>query len=128
MTIKRRPRLVAGNECVFKVGCDIIKRRLYRWEKTMKIGGRKLKLKSNSALAIAAGCAVAFMFIATIISVALYRQRMNEAARLLQEAKYTQYDSYVVMISSDDESDFWQEVYRSASEYGKEHGVYVDRY
>ena len=92
----------------------------------MKIGGRKLKLKSNSALAIAAGCAVAFMFIATIISVALYRQRMNEAAQLLQEAKYTQYDSYVVMISSDDESDFWQEVYRSASEYGKEHGVYVD--
>ncbi len=92
----------------------------------MKIGGHKLKLKGNSALAIAAGCAVAFMFIATIISVALYRQRMHEAAELLQEAKYRQYDSYVVMISSDDQADFWQEVYRSAQAYGKEHGIYVD--
>ena len=86
----------------------------------------KRKLKSNSALAIAAGCAVVFMFIATIISVFLYKKRMDEAENLLVEAKYSQYQSYVVMISSDDESDFWQQVYKAAKEYGDEYGVYVD--
>ena len=86
----------------------------------------KRKLKSNSALAIAAGCAVVFMFIATIISVFLYKKRMDEAENLLAEAKYSQYQSYVVMISSDDESDFWQQVYTAAKEYGDEYGVYVD--
>ncbi len=86
----------------------------------------KSKIKSNSALAISAGVAVAFMFIATIVSVVLYKNRMEEAASLLKEAQYNQYDSYVIMISSDDESDFWQQVYNTAREYGQENGVYVD--
>jgi ribose transport system substrate-binding protein len=92
----------------------------------MKIFGGKRRLKSNSALAIAAGCAVAFMFIATVISIGIYQQRMDEAKELLAEAEYEQYDSYVIMISSNDSSDFWQEVYKSAKEYGAEQGVYVD--
>ena len=92
----------------------------------MKLGGRKIKFKSNSALVIAAGCTVAFMFLTTIISFVMYRQRMSEANNLLQEAKYSQYDSYVVLIASDDKSDFWQNVYLSASEYGKAEGIYVD--
>ena len=92
----------------------------------MKLGGKKIKFKSNSALVIAAGCTVAFMFLTTIISFVLYQQRMHEANNLLKEAKYSQYDSYVVLIASNDKSDFWQNVYQSASEYGKEHGIYVD--
>ena len=92
----------------------------------MRILGGKRKFRSNSALAIAAGCAVAFMFIATIISTVLYKQRMEEAVNLLAEAKYNQYDSYAVMITSNDDSTFWQQVYKSAKEYGKENGVYVD--
>ena len=92
----------------------------------MKLGGNKIKFKSNSALVIAAGCTVAFMFLTTIISFVMYKQRMSEANNLLQEAKYSQYDSYVVLIASNDKSDFWQNVYLSASEYGKENGVYVD--
>ena len=92
----------------------------------MKIGGRKIKFESNSALVIAAGCTVAFMFLTTIISFVLYQRRMNEANNLLKDAKYKQYDSYVVLISSDDETDFWQNVYESAKEYGNENGVYVD--
>lgn len=92
----------------------------------MSIFGGKKTIKSNSALAIAAGCAVAFMFIATIISVVLFRQRMNEASDLLAEAKYDQYDSYVVLISSDDKSDFWNQVYTAAKEYGEDNNVYVD--
>ena len=59
----------------------------------MKFFGGKRRLKSNSALAIAAGCAVAFMFIATVISIGIYQQRMDEAKDLLVEAQYEQYDS-----------------------------------
>lgn len=92
----------------------------------MKLGKRKIKINGSSALVIAAGCAVAFMFLTTCLSFYFYRQRMNEAYGLLQEAQYSQYDSYVVMISSDDDSDFWQRVYKAAYEYGKKHGVYVD--
>ena len=92
----------------------------------MKFGGRKIKVKGNSALAIAAGVAVAFMFIATIVSVVIYKNRMEQASELLREAEYKQYDSYVVMISSDDESDFWKQVYEAAKEYGDENRVYVD--
>ena len=92
----------------------------------MGLLGGKRKLGSNSALAIAAGCAVAFMFIATIISTILYKQRMDEAVGLMAETTYNEYDSYVVMISSDDDSAFWKQVYESAKEYGKENGVYID--
>ena len=49
----------------------------------MKFGGRKIKVKGNSALAIAAGVAVAFMFIATIVSVVIYKNRMEQASELL---------------------------------------------
>ena len=56
----------------------------------MGILGGKRKIKSNSALAIAAGCAVAFMFIATVISIGIYQQRMDEAKDLLAEAQYEQ--------------------------------------
>ena len=92
----------------------------------MKLFGGNKSIKSNSALAIAAGCAVAFMFIATIISILIYQKRSEEAKELLAEAKYNQYESYVIMISSDPNSDFWQEVYESAKSYGKDHGIYVD--
>ena len=92
----------------------------------MGLFGSKGKIKGNSALAIAAGCAVAFMFIATIISTVIYKKRMDEAVSLMAEAKYKQYDSYVVMISSDDSSDYWQQVYEAAKDYGKEKGVYID--
>ena len=88
--------------------------------------GGKRNFRSNSALAIAAGCAVAFMFIATIISIVLYKKRMDEAVGLMAEAKYRQYDSYVVMISSDDNSDFWQQVYNSAKDYFDDNNVYID--
>lgn len=92
----------------------------------MKLGGNKIKFQSSSALVIAAGCTVAFMFLTTIISFVLYQHRMREANNLLKEAKYNQYDSYVVLISSEDKNDFWQNVYESASEYGRERGIYVD--
>ena len=88
--------------------------------------GGKRNFKSNSALAIAAGCAVAFMFIATLISIVIYKKRMDEAVDLMAEAKYNQYDSYVVMISSDDKSDFWQQVYKSAKNYFDDNNVYID--
>lgn len=86
----------------------------------------RLKIKSNSALAIAAGCAVAFMCITTVISVALYRQHLNEVTSLLEDRDYQKYDSYVVFISGDDNQDYWKQVYSSAKEYGEENGIYVD--
>lgn len=94
--------------------------------KRLRIIGGKRRIESNSALAIAAGCAVAFMFIATIISIVIYQDRMKAAKDLLAEAKYNQYDSYVIMITSDDGADFWKEAYKSAKEYGAANGVYVD--
>ncbi len=92
----------------------------------MKINWGKSKIKGNSALAISAGVAVAFMFIATIVSTVIYKERMEETGSLLQEEEYSQYDSYAILISSDDDSDFWRQVYNAAKEYGEENGVYVD--
>lgn len=92
----------------------------------MKLRGHKINLKSSSALLAFAGCTVAFMFIITCISFFLFRQRMAYADVLLKEARYSQYDAYVAMICSDDNSDFWKNVYQSAREAGKEYGIYVD--
>ncbi len=92
----------------------------------MKLGGNKFNFKSSSALVVAAGCTVAFMFIVTSISLAIYQKQMDEANKLLQETQYNQYESYVAMIVSDGETDFWKKVYQSAYEYGKEKGIYVD--
>ena len=72
----------------------------------MKFNGRKFKFKSSSALVVAAGCTVAFMFLTTIISFILFQQRMNEANVLLKDAQYNSYDSYVVLITSNDMSMF----------------------
>ena len=92
----------------------------------MKSGGHKFNLKSSSALVIAAGCTVALMLFVTIISFVLYRKSMLEASDLLQEVRYKSYDYYVAMISSDDSSDFWQQVFSSAEEYGSANGIYID--
>ncbi len=92
----------------------------------MKVGRHKFKIRSSSALVVAAGCTVAFMFLTTCLSFIFFRQRMNEANDLLREAKYLPYDSYVVMVTSDDQSDFWQRVYKSASDFGRKYGIYVD--
>lgn len=81
---------------------------------------------SNSALVIAAGCAVVFMFVATLGSLVMYYRQMKEATELLKDSNYSDYDYYVVMITSDDSSDFWQQVYQSAKDYGEDNGVYVD--
>ncbi|MCR4694618.1 MAG: substrate-binding domain-containing protein [Pseudobutyrivibrio sp.] len=92
----------------------------------MKRIGDKFKSRNNSAFVILAACAVVFMFIATLFSVFIYGQRMTEAANLLDESEYSEYDSYVIMISSDDSADFWKQVYKSAYTYGQQNGVYVD--
>ncbi|MCR5415847.1 MAG: substrate-binding domain-containing protein [Pseudobutyrivibrio sp.] len=92
----------------------------------MKYDGDNKKKRSNSALALAAVCAVAFMLSATIVSVVLFHRNMAEASELLADAKYQEYDSYLVLIASDDKSDFWQQVFQGARDYGEEHGIYVD--
>ena len=94
----------------------------------MKLHGGKRKIKSNSGLAIVASLAVVFMFVATIFSIILYKKRMDEASALMVKAQYSSYDSYVVMIASDGNSDFWEQMYDAASEYGKDYGVYVDMF
>lgn len=87
---------------------------------------KKDNSKSNSALAILAGCAVAFMFIATLVSVILYRYNMREVSAILEDREYEDYDTYLTFITSDDSSDFWKEVYAAAKETGSENGIYVD--
>jgi len=68
------------------------------------------------------------MFIATIVSIVLYNKRMEEASQLMAEAKYNSYDSYVVMITSGEDEDFWNQVYESAKTSGQKEGVYVDMF
>ena len=87
---------------------------------------KKKKIMSNSAFAIAAACAVAFMLIVTIISVIMYRHRMSEVAGMVSSNAYETMDKYVIFISSDDSSDYWRLVYDEAKKAGAENGIYVD--
>ena len=85
------------------------------------------RLKSQGGtLVFAAICAVVFMLFATIFSIVSYVNNMGQVSQLLEAAEYDQYDYYVAFISSDDSSDFWQQVYAAAKEYGRQQGIYVD--
>lgn len=84
------------------------------------------KLKSNSTLAIAAGCAVAFMFIMTIVSVIFYMKSAKEVNTLSKDSNFQKFDYYVAFITSDDSNDYYTSVYRGAKEYGLANGIYVD--
>lgn len=82
--------------------------------------------KSNRVLLIGCICSVAFLLLVTIGSMAVFRESMVRRTKALQEGDYEAYDAYYVMIASDHTSAFWQSVYESAKEAGREHGVYVE--
>lgn len=88
-------------------------------------GDEKQLMRSNSTLVIGAGCAVAFMFMATVISILLYQKNMEKVAIMNNAMEATSYDYVVEFISGDDDSDYYQSVYNSALEYGMENGVYI---
>ena len=93
----------------------------------MNSGEKQSKKKGNSTLAIFAGCAVAFMVITTIISVIFYRRNLSAVENLLSDREYQQYNSYVIFVAEDDNSNFWNEVYTAAKNRGAKEGVCVDR-
>lgn len=84
------------------------------------------KRTRGGAFAIAAMCAVLFMLAVTVASIYLYRARVKAVTDELSEATYETYEKYVIMVTSDDDSDFWQSVYEAAKSAGKEHGIFVD--
>ena len=54
-------------------------------------------------------------------------QRFYELSRS-EEREFEIYDRHYVMITGREDSDFWDRVYESAQEDGKERGVYVERF
>ena len=54
-------------------------------------------------------------------------QRFYELSRS-EEREFEIYDRHYVMITGREDSDFWDRVYESAQEEGKERGVYVERF
>ncbi len=54
-------------------------------------------------------------------------QRFYELSRS-DEREFEIYDRHYVMITGREDSDFWDRVYESAQEEGKERGVYVERF
>ena len=59
-------------------------------------------------------------------SMIFFRESMMRSAELLEDADYESYDAYYVLIASDHDSAFWQSVYKSAKEAGREKGAYVE--
>lgn len=82
--------------------------------------------KSNRALLAACIASVSFMLLITIGSMVFFKIQLNESARLLEEADYERYESTYALIPSDNTSAFWQAVYESALEAGRESGIYVE--
>lgn len=86
--------------------------------------GKKLITKKN--LATIAGVAVIVMLFTTFLLLLFLSRRMNDARRSTVSTNLDEYEKYVCMITSDDEANFWQEVYSVAHEKGDDNGVYVD--
>lgn len=81
---------------------------------------------SNRALVIGCICSVAFILLIAMGSMFFFRENMMRSAELLEDGDYESYDAYYVLIPSDHDSAFWQSVYQSAKEAGKESSAYVE--
>lgn len=86
----------------------------------------KRYIKSNRVFVIGGICSVAFILFVTLVSMVFFRRNMLRSSELLNEVDYEPYDAYYVMIASDNTSAFWQSVYSSASEAGRQADVYVE--
>lgn len=82
--------------------------------------------KSNRVILIGCICSVAFLLLVTIGSMIIFRENMMRRTKALNEADYETYDAYYAMIVSDHTSAFWQSVYESTKEAGRDCGVYVE--
>ena len=82
--------------------------------------------KSNRALVIAGICSVSFILLITIGSMFFFRMQMDRASRLMEGASYESYESYYVMISSNQESSLWRSIYQGAVEAASESSAYVE--
>ena len=71
------------------------------------------------------GCVAAILLI-TLGSMVVFRENMLRNTRLLEDTGYERYEDYYVMITSDDDSAFWQSVYESARREGMEKGACVE--
>lgn len=67
------------------------------------------------------------MILVTLVCMTVFHygiHRMNDA----QEPSFETYERHYALITNKDDSDFWDKVYESAYEAGKENGVYVERF
>ncbi|MCF0130497.1 MAG: substrate-binding domain-containing protein [Pseudobutyrivibrio sp.] len=87
---------------------------------------KRRKYNRSSTLMKLSTVAVCCMVLTTIVSFIMLTGRMSEVKKLTAPENYDTYDKYVCMITSDDEGQFWQEVYQVAKDAGKEMGICVD--
>ena len=86
---------------------------------------KKNQTKSNT-LATLSAVLVVIMIITTGVSFFMLTKRIDELKGMTVVENLDTYDKYVCMVTSDDESDFWQEVYAVAKNEGESKGVYVE--
>lgn len=72
------------------------------------------------------GCSL--VFAAVVIAGLLFFYHISDAVWKEEESEYKVYQRHYVMITGREDSDFWDKVYESALEEGKERGVYVERF
>ncbi len=95
-------------------------------DSSRKKRGQALAGRGNRAVFIGClGCVTAILLI-TLGSMVIFRENMLRNTSLLEEAGYEHYEDYYVMITSDDDSAFWQSVYESARREGMDKGAYVE--
>ncbi len=88
--------------------------------KKQKKNGKKNMLGMSSMMFLI------LMVVVTVIGMIVFEMQLGKSKALLENQKYEEYDRYYAMITSDDKSDFWQDVYKGAKESGEENGTYVE--
>ena len=72
--------------------------------------------------------ALGLVLMVLTISIIIYFNRQFGVVHLLDTQKYSTFEKHYVFITEDYQNDFWDQVYESAREEGKNLNVYVERF
>lgn len=82
--------------------------------------------KKKNVFAITTFSLLGLMLVVTLIGVGIYRMQMSSIEPELGEEAYKEYNRYFALITANDKTDFWQNIYEGAKQSGEEAGDYVE--
>ncbi len=82
--------------------------------------------KSINWIMIACMLSLIVMLMTVVGSMFYFQQKMKEGQSLISSSEYRNFDSYYVLITENQNSSFWQNVYLGAKEEAAKNGAYVE--